>query len=179
MVKVVYGQVTAPNGTLWTVWGKASTGKPFSFQYIQGQKLPDAEQKLVNVLQPQAGATASASQAAVVAECEGGVISFLLPYQGSGFDWTTQQTCWGDFGLQSQQSQLQRSSWRGYLGYSLWSGWSIWSGNATVTLYYSAYCHHGSGTYDYRVAAQGRALYIGTGPIAYTAGYQANCGPTL
>jgi hypothetical protein len=180
LVRVASGPVTAPDGTIWTVWGNTSTGKPFSFSYVQGQTLPAAEQTAVSYLQRPAGGTAVTSQ--VVAECEGGTIFFAVPGGSSGapnFDWTTTQTCTGDFGLQSQRTQLQRTSYRGWLGYSDWSDWTTWSGNSTVTLFWSAGCNSGAGTYDYRVAAQGQALYIGTGPIAYTGGIQANCGPTL
>lgn len=171
------------NGTKVAVWGKTVNGKHFSFTYIQGHQLTQTENRYLAAFSANTYLSqAAADPNAVVAACEYHVVYFFAPGGSSGannWQWQTTMHCTGNFGLQSQRTQLQRTSYRGWLGYSLWSDWTTYSGNSTVTLTWVDGCNHGAGSYDYRAAMQGRALNIGAGPSAYSGQINnINCGPS-
>jgi hypothetical protein len=61
------------------------------------------------------------------------------------FHWRTKETCG-----RPVRTQMQRSSYRGWLGYSPWKYWP----HGTLYHKWQSGCRYGAGTYNYRVEAQ-------------------------
>lgn len=96
------------------------------------------------------------------------------------FSWLTEQICIGDFGQQDLTTQLQRTSWRGWLGYSAWATYPAQlSNNSYIETYWYVACNHEHGFYDYKAVAQGWASNVGRSPTVRSGNYidQADCGP--
>jgi len=74
-------------------------------------------------------------------------LSIPVIYKKNGnhdFHWTTKDTCG-----RTVRTQLQRSSYRGWVGYSGWS-----APRSGVIIKWEIGCRYGAGTYNYRAAAE-------------------------
>lgn len=98
----------------------------------------------------QASAATVAPAAAVqhVAAARTHCLSITKFYKQNGdhdFHWKTKESCG-----RPVRTQLQRSSYRGWLGYSPWKYWP----HGTTYHNWKSICRYGAGTYNYRVEAQ-------------------------
>jgi poly(3-hydroxybutyrate) depolymerase len=117
-------------------------------------------------------APAAAVQHAAVAQTSC-LLSIPVFYKKNGnhdFHWTTKDTC-----ARTVRTQLQRSSYRGWVGYD---GWRVWS-NHTITHKWKEVCRWGAGTYNYRAAVQALLPNGNWGPSRYSGVmYADHCGPS-
>jgi hypothetical protein len=151
-----------PAGATVMVWGKDAQGKRFSYTYIEGQRRPSAV-----VPDTTAVCTLSIYNIQLVGSPPPGL-----------FKWETLQICSGPFGEQKTESQMLRSSYRGYIGYG-GIGTSALTPNAFDDLRWQEFCNQGKGKYNYQAWANGWSTGTGWGPHSvYTPNTidQANCG---
>ena len=110
----------------------------------------------------------AASQAP--ATCELSIPQFYKKPGNHDFHWTTEDTC-----AQTVRTQLQRSSYRGWLGYDKWRVWD----HHTVTHKWEAVCRWGAGEYDYRAAVEALLPDGRWGPATYSSVMDnTHCGPS-
>jgi hypothetical protein len=129
-----------PAGAHVLVYGKDAQGKRFSYTYLQGQRQPR--------LQPDA-----------LAVCTVSISDISLI--GGQIKWETQQVCSGAFGEQKQETQIWRSSYRGYVGYGP-IGTTPLSTQQFLSYNWSEKCNSAQrSTYNYLGEVQGFATNIG------------------
>lgn len=160
-------------------WGQYADGERWHF-VERGQVLADDPNLGTALTAPPGSDPQARSARSIIAECE--VIVADLELTGLSFYWSTTQSCTGDYGTQDTSTQLQRTSWRGWLGYTPWSTLpTIPTAVPLIVFTWTADCAHESGIYDYRAAAQGWSSTIGLSPVVYSEDSdvigQADCGP--
>jgi hypothetical protein len=107
--------------------------------------------------------------AAVSASCTLSVPSFTKQNGNHDFQWTTRDTC-----KRTVRTQLQRTSYRGWVGYDNWRVWS----HHTLTHNWKEVCDYGHGDYNYRVAVEALQSSGSWGPPIYSPEKGAHCGPS-
>jgi hypothetical protein len=157
---VSHGKASAiPKGTEVGVWGKTASGKKYSYTYVEGKTKPKPE---------------------LAADADGNCTEYIsdLTLKVHTFHWETEQLCWGAYGEQSLRTQIRRTSWDGWRGYTAESDWTKKSANSVIKFHWTAHCHHGNGTYDYEAVMQGRTTTLGDGPAVASGNIpRYNCGP--
>jgi hypothetical protein len=162
LVNSTFSNGAIPVGANVVTWGKEANGKRFSRTYVEGS----AQQKaLASTVVPNVIATCTL----YISDIDGG--------KGTSFVWETSQTCSGPFGEQKQQTQIWRTSYRGWLGY----GGIATTGlvmSQTASYDWEQDCNNGDGTYNYEAELKGYATDIGWS-VWVGSGNQPrdNCGP--
>ena len=115
--------------------------------------------------------TAAVIQHAVAApaSCTASVTSFTKQNGNHDFRWTTRDTC-----KRTVRTQLQRSSYRGWVGYDKWRVWS----HHTLTHNWKEVCDYNHGDYNYRAAVEALQSNGSWGPPIYGPVKNAHCGPS-
>jgi hypothetical protein len=141
------------------VWGKAANGKRFSYSYVEGRTRHTRLQPLQTV----------ASCTVYISDIDG--------YKGGPFSWNTSQTCSGAFGEQKQETQIWRTSYRGWLGYGAIATTKL-TASSYEDYYWELDCNSGAGTYNYEAEMQGFATNIGwSGWVGSDNTPRDDCGP--
>lgn len=95
-------------------------------------------------------------------------LTYNRPGSSSYFSWSTTSTCTGSFGSVKHSTQVWRSSWRGWIGYSSWAT-SAYRSEQSVTWTWTVPCGDSGGWYDYVAALKIYATNIGVwSPVEYS-----------